>query len=166
MKLSRAIWRVTFVLTVLAAVAVLYLLFDRPPSQAKMLANFRQHRARFEELRTMIQHDRNVTTIGPDWVTAAYEDGRYLPTDVSSQRLALYRSRLKTLGFSRIDNYHGCVQLEQFGGGFTDTTWGIRYFWSPVPPSPLVASAYHQVPRRDHRHFTRIGGNWYLYHRR
>ena len=142
-----------------------------------MIAKFHQRKAEFEQIRLMLKQDKNVQTIGGDWVTAKYGDknGKQpegvelheLPLNISQNRIALYRSRLRKLGFSRVDSsYKGPVQLEEFGGGFTDTSWGIGYMWSAKPLTPLVKSAYSERPDKDHWHFSHIEGNWYMYHRR
>ena len=170
MKPKRSKFQI-FALIVFALFAI-HFLFFRAPSEAQMVAKFHQRKAEFEQIRLMLAQDKNVETIGRDWITAKYseeKDGveqRRLTIDISQNRLDLYRSRLKKLGFSRVDSYKGRVQLEEFGGGFTDTTWGIGYVWSAKPLAPLVKSAYSQMPERDKRHFSRIEGNWYLYHRR
>ena len=172
MKLSKP---QIFGLFVLALFAVHYLFF-RAPSEAQMIAKFHQRKAEFKQIRLMLGQDRNVETIGSDWVRAKYGDKNgnqpegvdlhELPLNISPQRIALYRERLRALGFSRVDSYNGGVQLPEFGGGFTDTTWGIGYMWSAKPLNPLVKSAYSQMPKRDHWHYSYIEGNWYLYHRR
>jgi len=123
-----------FGLFILGLIAVHYIFF-RATSESQMIAKFHQRKAEFEQIRLMLKQDKNVQTIGDDWVTAKYGDKNgeqpegvdlhELPLNVSPNRIALYRSRLRKLGFSRVDSYEGRVQLEQFGGGFTDTTWGI-----------------------------------------
>ena len=89
-----------------------------------------------------------------------------MPLKVSQSRLALYRSRLKALGFDsiRARQTPNIVTLRQFGGGFMDTSWSIGYVWYEKPPKSLVKSAYHQMPMRDNTNLSRIEGNWYIYH--
>lgn len=157
--------RTRFLLAILDAFAI-HFFFFRAPSEAAMLEKFQQRKADFEQLRLMLEQDKNVETIGSDWVRTKWGGRDELPLNISASRIALYRSRLKDLGFARVDSYKGRVQLEQFGGGFTDTTWGIGYVWSARPLTPLVRSAYHSMPMRDHWNFSRIEGNWYIYHRR
>lgn len=165
-----------FGLRIFCLVAVHYVFFCAP-SQTQMLAKFHQHKAQFEQIRLMLNQDRNVATIGYDWVTAKYGDHngnqpegvelRELPLNISQSRIDLYRARLKAIGFSRVDSSgNGAVQLEEFGGGFTDTSWGIGYVYSLKPLTPLVKSAYSQRPGRDQRHYSRIEGHWYRYQRR
>lgn len=144
--------------------ALFYFFYWRAPSEGEMIAKFQGRKAEFEQIRLMLGQDKDVETIGWNWVNG--KDYGHLPHNISESRIALYRSRLKSLGFDRVDSYDGQVQLEQFGGGFTDTTWGIGYIWSAKPPSPLVESAYSSRPNRDHWQYSRLQGNWYLYHRR
>lgn len=157
-----------FVRVLLAVVGLLTLrfVFFRAPSEAEMIAKFQRHKAEFEQIRLMLRQDRNIETIGPDWVETEWTGNARLPLNVPEGRISLYRARLKGLGFSRVDRYKGHVQLEEFGGGFTDTSWGIGYVWSSTTPVPLVKSAYNQMPMRERRHFSRLEGNWYIYHRR
>ena len=164
-----------FASVVLIVVAVHYIFF-RAPSEAQMLTKFHQHKAEFEQIRLMLKHDKNVETIGNDWVTAKYgdKDGNQpdgvdlheLPLNITQSRIKLYRLRLKKLGFSRVDSNDGTVHFGEFGGGFADTTWGIGYIWSAKPLTPLVKSAYYARPARDHWVFSHIEGNWYMYQRR
>ena len=152
--------------------ALYYFFFFRAPTEGEMIAKFHQRKAEFEQIRLMLEQDKNVETIGPSWVEAKssvekdYVDSHKLPLSISESRIALYRSRLKNLGFSRVNAYKGRIQLEEFGGGFTDTSWGIGYIWSAQPPTPLVESAYSSRPQKDYWHYSRLEGNWYLYHRR
>jgi hypothetical protein len=152
---------------------MVYFLFFRAPSEARMLNKFHQHKAEFEEIRLMLAQDKCIATIGPDWVQAKYAPSKNsinwheMPLTVSAGRIEPYRSRLRELGLSRVDcSLDGSIHLAQLGGGFTDTTWSIGYYWSAKPPRPLVNSAYAQRPPRDKWDFSRIEGNWYLYQRR
>ena len=159
-----------FGLAVVSCVAVHYLFF-RAPSETQMLAKFHQRKAEFEQIRLMLEQDKNVETIGSDWVTAKNSFGKdgvghQLPLNISQSRIALYRSRLGKLGFDRVDSRKGRIYMEEFGGGFTDTSWGIGYICSAKPLTPLVKSAYSKRPTKDHWQFSRIEGNWYMYHRR
>ncbi len=53
------------------AVFVIHRVFFRAPSEAEMIAKFRGHKAEFEQIRLMLQQDKNVAAIGPDSVRAA-----------------------------------------------------------------------------------------------
>ncbi|MBV9865633.1 MAG: hypothetical protein JO316_09805 [Abitibacteriaceae bacterium] len=133
-----------------------------------MISKFRQQKSQFEQIRLMLQQDKNVVTVGNDWVETRWLGyGELTRNTVSAERLALYRARLRQLGFSRVDRVGiEQVQLELFGGGFADTTWGIGYVWSDAPPQPLVTSAYNSMPMREHRNYSPLEGHWYIYHRR
>lgn len=158
-------WMRVFLIT--GSLLALRYYFFRAPSEGEMIAKFHERRAEFEQIRLMLQQDKNVETIGPNWVRPRWENDADLPLNISASRIALYRSRLKSLGFDRVDSYDGKVQLCQFGGGFTDTTWYIGYVWSANPLTPLVKSAYYSKPGRDnHCYYSRLEGNWYMYYRR
>ena len=164
-----------FLLLIIGLIAV-HFVFFRAPSEAQMIAKFHAHKAEFEQIRLMMEED-NVREIGPNWVEMRYkkisaENGSFnleeLPLKASPARLALYRSRLKALGLdsARLDQFKNRIRLYQFGGGFTDTSWSIGYAWSKNAPKPLVKSAYNQMPGREGMNFSRIEGDWYLYHSR
>jgi len=154
------------VIVVLCFVTV-HFIFFRAPSEINMIHKFHQRKGDFEQIRLMLKEDKNVATIGSFWVTGKWsEEKGELSPYLSTKRLALYRSRLKDLGFSRVDSDDGYIQLEQFGGGFTDTSWGIGYIWSATTPVPIVKSAYNQRPPQNTWCYSRIEGNWYIYQRR
>lgn len=174
MKFKRSKGKI-FLLLILSAFAIHYLFF-RAPSEAQMIAKFHEHKAQFEQLRLMMEED-NIRVIGPNWVEMRYKeiprgngisDLVELPMNVSSARLALYRSRLKSLELdsARLDQFKNRIRFYQFGGGFTDTSWSIGYAWCKNTPKPLVKSAYNQMPGREGLIFSRIEGDWYIYHRR
>jgi hypothetical protein len=171
MKSKRFFKLKVFGLIVLGFVAIHYLFF-RAPSEVQMLNKFHQHKAEFEQIRLMLEHDRNVQTIGWDWVTPKesvekdYVESHTLPLNISKSRIGLYRSRLKKLGFDRVDSKNGCVFMAEFAGGFGGHTWAIGYIWSAKPLKPLVKSAYAVMPMKDHWRYSHIEGNWYMFHRR
>ena len=162
-----------FLLLIIGLIAV-HFVFFRAPSEAQMIAKFHAHKAEFEQLRLMMEEDKNVHDIGPDWVMAQWSvspEGvtvAELPLDISSDRLARYRALLRQLGMKTVvvDAKWHRIRLYQFGGGFTDTSWSIGYAWSKNAPKPLVKSAYNQMPGREGMNFSRIEGDWYLYHSR
>ena len=157
-----------FLLFCLALFAI-HRIWFRAPSEAEMIAKFHQHKAEFEQIRLMLQQDKNVAAIGSDWVRAEWDEkkDRDFPLNVSEERLRLYRSRLKKLGVSTaVSLRDGRSQFSQFGGGFADTTWGIGYFYSEKTPTPLVKSAYKQRPPRDNRCYSRIESHWYIFQSR
>jgi hypothetical protein len=181
MKSKRFFKLQVFGLIVLGLIVIHYLFF-RAPSEVQMLNKFHQRKAEFEQIRLMLEHDRNVQTIGWDWVTPKLGPSKAgpvksgprkgavemheLPLNLSKSRIALYRSRLKKLGFDRVDSKNGCVFMAEFAGGFGGHTWAIGYIWSAKPLKPLVKSAYAVMPMKDHWHYSHIEGNWYMFHRR
>ena len=136
-----------------------------------MIAHFKAHKAEFEQLRAMLQQDKKIFVIGSDWVRSRDGAGDTLADiGISMQRLDKYRALMNKLdvapigGFSSRENY---FQFHVFGGGFTDTTWGIGYVWSKKPPEAIVKSAYwHRPIMRGDRVHSHIEGNWYIFHRR
>ncbi len=161
-----------FVLAILALVTIHWLFF-RALSEAQMIAKFHAHKAEFEQLRLMVA-DKNVQVIAKNWTEAKHKNiplgvevkgSTKLPLNISKDRLLLYRKRMNDLGIIKVVGYDQSRQIRfsLFGGGWTDTTWGIGYAWCKDTPKPLVKSAYNQMPGRDKIHFSRIEGDWYLY---
>jgi hypothetical protein len=157
-----------FLLIVMSLVLIKYVFF-RAPSEAQMLARFHEHKADFEQLRSMLKQDKKIMEIGPDWIRSQDWDLPDNPEQVgiSKQRLAQYHNLMNKIGVTNVggsknSNY---VQFDVFGGGFADTTWGIGYAWSKKPPRNIVKSAYHTMPIRDGRVHSLIEGNWYIFHR-
>ena len=144
-----------------------------------MIDKFHAHKTEFEQLRLMVAQDKNVRIITKSWTDAKYKkmpdgvDSPQLPLNVSQKRLALYRERMKYLGISMllVDERRNLVRFTQFGGGFLDTSWNIGYAYAPETPKALikkvlVKSAYNQMPGKEGIHFSRIEGDWYIYHSR
>ncbi len=132
-----------------------------------MIARFHEHRTEFEQLRAMLQRDSQVRFISATSFDTTDWSGS--TSQISPQQLAKYRALMQQLGLSaivRLTSRGGYFRFEVFGGGFTDTSWGIGYAWGYKPLTPLVQSAYNQMPRRDRQHFSPIEGHWYIYHRR
>ena len=162
------------VVLALCGLAVATYFYSRGPSESQMIAKYHRQKAEFEQIRLMLQKDSNVFVISERWVRAQDsfgKDGQWLgelPLNISESRLALYRERLKNLGLASVRSNPelGQVTFYQFGGGFTDTSWSIGYLWSQKPPSPLVKSAYHQMPGQNHSHYSRLQDKWYIYHHR
>ncbi len=158
----------------IVSVTIAYWFFSRALSEAQMISHFHAHKGEFEQIRLMLARDKNVRVIGPDWTLTQSEfdsQGRWtrdLPLDVSPARLALYRQHMNKLGFTNVYVYEQDhrIHFPLFGGGFTDTTWNIGYAYSPEAPTPLVKSAYNEYPGKYKTHFTRIEGDWYIYHSR
>lgn len=149
----------------LAAVGALRVV-NRALSEVEMVAKLRRHRAEFEQIRLMLRKDNNVEIIGPDWTMAKPGKNGELSLGIFPARLALYRECLGRLDFRTVYSQSGRVRFEEFGGGLTDTSWGIGYVWSATPPAPRVKSAYTVRPPRDKMHFSPIDGHWFLYQRR
>lgn len=143
--------------------------FFRAPSESQMLAHFRTHKTEFEQLRSMLQQDKQISIIGSDWMRG--RDMSIVDTPeqmgISVERLAQYRALMNKLGVAPISGFgsrENYFQFNVFGGGFTDTTWSIGYAWSSKTPENIVPSAYNSMPR--HRCHSRIVGDWYIFHRR
>ena len=165
-----------FLLVSLSLVAV-HFLFYRAPSESQMKEKLQARKSEFEQLRLMLSTDTNVRIITQGWTDAKYKkmpdgvESYQLPLNVSAKRLALYRERMKRLGISNlhVDERRNLVRFALFGGGMTDTSWSIGYAYGTETPKALVKkvvvkSAYNQMPGQGGIHFSRIEGDWYIYH--
>lgn len=153
----------------IAILIVTFYIRSRAPSEARMIANFREHKAQFEQLRLMIQQDKRVRSLSSGWLSDQNMNSTDDPMSlgISKQRWARYQSLLKSVGADSISNRNNYIRFYVFGGGFTDTSWSIGYAWSAEPPPIMVESAYwHKPTMRDKIYHSRIENGWYIYNRR
>jgi hypothetical protein len=133
------------------------------PSEARMVANFHQHQAKFEQLRVMLLQDKKISSVGPDWIRCQNRTRDSLAScGISQQRLNQYRILMRNLQIYPIGKLGGRTNLIRFGfiaGGLGGDTWSIGYDWISKIPEDIVPSAYY-TRRNGH---SRIQGNWYIY---
>lgn len=169
-----------FLGVIIALVVVLILLMGlsmylaEPPhlSDAKLIANFREHRAEFEQLRAMIIQDKGLERV---------DNNRTLPEDlqgihVSSARIEEYRKLLIKLGIrggieASSDRRHISFISSYRGWVTHNSEKGYVYTEKPVEAEDIVEDLdqyivedldqflEHQVGSGARR----IEGNWYLY---
>ena len=153
---------------IVIGIAVIHYAFFRAPSESQMLANFKEHKVQFEQLRSMLEHDRKVRIIAFDWFSGTeFPDDSLKSAGISQQRLDKYRELMKISGvflISKISDKKGYYRFAVFGGGMTDTSWSIGYAWSQQRPSHIVKSAYNTycIVGCD----SPIEGHWYIHHMR
>ena len=134
----------------------------RAPSEAQLKARFVEQRADFEQLRKMIEHDAPASGIK----MSVSRDGDFTRgASLAPARIQRYQVLLKNLGATsvhgRCDDFHFSI----FGGGFTDTTWGVGYAFSRQKPKRIVPSAYSGFAGRDEWIYSLLKDDWYLYRR-
>lgn len=154
---------------IVIGIVVIHYTFFRAPSESQMLANFKGHKAQFEQLRLMLEHDKKVGNISPDGFVdkGLWHYNSLLDSGLSQQRLDKYRKLMKICGVSNIGRLgykEGYYRFIVFGGGFTDTSWSIGYAWSEQKPSHIVKSAYNTI--YSGWCHSPIEGHWYIYHMR
>ncbi|MGO8670250.1 MAG: hypothetical protein ACLQVD_02615 [Capsulimonadaceae bacterium] len=133
-------------------------------SDSSMISHFQQHRAVFERLEQMAEHDPDLD----------YESDEPVDWDntvgASPGRLAVYRTLLNQIGGdedisggSEVDiQYWSCEYgLPYFGSLLTK-----GYAWCEKPPDGLVTLPLDNpnFDENDHRYYRHIDGKWYLYY--
>ena len=145
--------------------------FMRPPSEAKLLANFHTHRAAFEQLRDMLQEDKQINRLA-EWGVHVQEGGISKPPagNFPVERFQRYLTLLKeadAIGVSRDDSPHPYLSVLVWASGFAGDSVHISICWTydEVPRQvPNFDDYYrtHKAPAGTDWVCRHIDGNWYL----
>jgi hypothetical protein len=136
--------------------------FQQPPSDQAMIENLAAHRATFEALIAMIQHDAGLERVDEDWTRP--EDTTSI--GVSRERIALYRKLCNEAGVPRgfysFDDAHTIIFV-MYSRGLSISGASKSYVYSDLPQQSTTSGAldaYHRKPKvnvsRD------LGGGWSL----
>ena len=138
------------------------------PSDRSLIDLFGQHRAEFDEVRSMSQADKRIQRISTSFVTLV---GNIAPTPdeldstLSRQRLAKYRRLLSDIHDPNgIIIEDGTVTFMFYGEGFGGTGRVKAILWSAQPQSPLTQDldSLSNVRTTPFIAFRRIAPEWYL----
>ena len=172
-----------FLLVVLLGSLGWYFFTPRTDDES-MIAHFFAHRAKFEELRSMLASDTELHRVAKDWVRPR----DYTAIGVSDERLKTYRTLMSELGLrhgvSQYDPAHKikCFNYAGFGIIFMDSMKG--YEWraedfpevSSQPEGELVANVdaavenYYRmleegkIKYSDFKFYRKINDGWYLFY--
>lgn len=133
--------------------------YEDHDSDAVLLKTFRDKRATFEELLTMIQADRGLERVADSWT---HPD----PPRISPERLSKYRQNLKSIGcdqgFEHFTGKPGIIFIASSVGTMSGSTKG--YYYNEAVPNALVKDLdfFRSQTGRSYEVFRHIEGSWYL----
>ena len=149
-----------------------------PPTDAAMLMQFHTHRAQFDELARMVQHDnphgtgsegKGLWRVDQDWTGPDKPE----TVGVSPARIADYRQKLRAAGVPRGFQTADKGEIDFYcyltGSAISDET-DKSFAYLPKPPATLRASLDNCGPNNcgpdtvDGSVYRHIDGNWYLYY--
>jgi hypothetical protein len=155
------------------------------PSDEAMITNFDDHREEFENLRVMMQADKNLQRVAPDFI----KPPDLAAAGVSAERIEQYRGLAKKLGLERgVEGYDSATRVALLAScrGLSISGSSKTYVWLGAPPEPIEGRAvvfdldeYVRKRREErrkyfdaHKHamsghvdaYRHIEGNWYLHY--
>jgi hypothetical protein len=118
--------------------------FMAPPSEAKLLENFYAHRSSFEQLRDMLQKDKQISRLG-EWGVHIPEDGISKPPEgkFPVERFQQYLTLLEqahAIGVSGDDSPHPYLSVVVWRSGFAGDSVHIAFTWTDDTVSRQVPS--------------------------
>jgi hypothetical protein len=153
-------------------ILLVYLTMPRPPTDGELIQNFNKNRSAFEQLREMLQADKNlrrvaswgVETRHPSYLGEA--SGSSFPVDRYKRYLALLKEAGGKLA-SREEGEHGDPSILVWAWGWAGDTKHIGVCWLEEPPTEQISTldGYHGQNRSSERQvaFRHIDGKWYLW---
>jgi hypothetical protein len=142
-----------------------------PPSEAKLLENFHAHRPAFEQLREMLQEDKQISRLG-EWGVHVYPGGISKPPEGNFpvERFQRYLSLLKqahAIGVSGDDSPHPNLSVGVWRAGFAGESVHIAFSWTEDQVRRQVPSFQdylrtHEAPAGKGWVCSHVDGNWYL----
>ncbi len=100
------------------------------PSDAEMIAHWRDKRAVLERLAAMMREDNRIERIGKDWIDP---NDPATVASVSAERLALYRKLLRDAGILLVKHYGKQVELVYFTSGIYIRGSAKSFCFGPPP---------------------------------
>jgi len=134
------------------------------PSDGILEQRFHSNKAEFDKLITMLKEDRDIVTLGFNYVFYKDESSR----ELSEERLNEYRKLFKELNLNSgiyRDN-ESSVRLIIFEKGWL-TNSEKSYLYSSIKPSEIVNSLDEIIKNDAGNHraaYKKIQDNWYLYY--
>ena len=169
MKKTIKLLAIAFAFVVMAFGGCVYLFAPRPPKEAKLIQNFNEHRAAFEQLRDMLQADTNLWTVSDRGIEIRQPPFRGSPTEANfpTDRFNKYQVLLKEvggLGAGSGDGKHhyACISIWQYG--LLVNLRHIDILWLEKPPTNQVSSleGYLAYSTNADVVFKHIDQNWYF----
>lgn len=145
--------------------------FMAPPSEAKLLKNFYAHQSGFEQLRDMLQEDKQISRLA-EWGVHIPAEGIYKPPEgkFPVERFQQYLALLKqahAIGVSRDDSPHPYLSVVVWRSGFAGDSVHIAFTWTDakVPRQVPSLEDYYRTekaPAGKGWVCSHVDGNWYL----
>jgi hypothetical protein len=145
--------------------------FLAPPSEAKLLENFYAHRSAFEQLRAMLQEDKQISRLG-EWGVHVHPGGISKPPEGNFpiERFQRYLALLKearAVGVSGDDSPRSHLSVVVWRSGFAGDSVHIAFTWTDDKIVRLVPSfenfrRTHKAPAGKGWVCSQVDGNWYL----
>lgn len=159
------------VIAVLVGVISYFLFRAGYPAEAKLLEDFRTHRASFERLRDMLPADAQVHRLA-DWGVET-DKGIFKPPagGFPRERFDNYLATLKEIGgigVSRGPGVHGEAIVDLWASGFGGDTVHVGICSMDGSPSRQIASLDqyyrdHKAPPGNDWIYQHIDGDWYIW---
>jgi hypothetical protein len=163
---------IAFLFIVVAFGGCVYYFAPRPPKEAKLIQNFNECRADFEQLRDMLKADTNLTRVAswgietrkPFFLGKPSE--QIFPIDRYNKYLALLK---QTGGFvaTRNDGEHSDPNIVIWGWGWAGDTKHISVCWLDEQPTNQITTLDGYKGRSVYPNtvvvYRHIDQNWYLW---
>jgi hypothetical protein len=143
----------------------------RPPDEKQLINNFYAHRAAYEELRSMLQEDKDVVRITSWGVQTTKSPVVHAPPqeDFPLNRYEEYLALLKQAGgkwaFRGEGSKVGLVGIGVWASGWGGDTRHVEVCWLDHEPDDQIASLddFYRTPKPRRPAFWHIDGNWYVW---
>jgi hypothetical protein len=148
---------IALLFVVVAFGGCIYCFAPRPPKETKLIQNFNEHRAAFEQLRDMLQADTNLSRVAKWGVGTrnpfflGYPSEENFPTNRFNQYLVLLKQANGYVGV-RSEGDHADVGVIVWRWGFAGNTRHIWIFWMNATNQISTMGGYQK----------HIDQNWYL----
>jgi hypothetical protein len=143
----------------------------KPPKEERLLQNFQQHRAAFEQLRDMLNEDINLSRVGTWGIDRRHPFFLGYPTEneFPKDRFGKYQALLKEAGAGVASRREGeKVEADPsvvvWGCGFAGNTHHIGICWlNHAPTNQIPTLDGYRGPAEDSVAYRHIDSNWYLW---
>jgi hypothetical protein len=174
MRISRFNKQIGAILFSIVAALVLLLFISnissRPPKESKVIEDFYNHRAAFDQLRNMLLADKDLTDVA-DWGVRTVDSPiSQMPPEggVSVSRYHQYLALLREIGARAVASSR--EKPEEFRvlvwrAGFAGDTRHIAISWLESEPKNTISSLdeFYRTDKPRNPVYRRIEGNWYIW---
>jgi hypothetical protein len=160
---------IVFIFLVVVMGGCVFCFAPRPPKEAKLIQNFNEHRAAFEQLRDMLQADEHLRRVASWGVETTkpfflgYPSERNFPTDRFNQYLAMLKQVNGKMA-GRDEGEHPNPWIVVWAWGWAGDIKHIGICWMDQAPTNQITTLDSYRGRGPDRQaaYKRIDENWYL----